>query len=115
MLLVLFTLEDFIRVGKLSPARDITTATERGRTTRAHKAFRGQKVAGGTSLWNYCMRTRRQFAHSSKNPKSAGAKAGVDPVARDRAIPTTSFSSLLCLRLGPADVMLHCAITNSGR
>src|SRR6266849_6421297 len=56
MLLVLFTLEDFIRVRRLSRARESSPPrTERGRhNAGAIRHSVGQKVAGGTSLWKYC-------------------------------------------------------------
>ena len=64
MLFVLFTLEDFIRVRKLSRARESSPPrTERGRhNAGAIRHSVGQKVAGGTSLWKYCNPDTRRNA-----------------------------------------------------
>jgi hypothetical protein len=55
MSLVLFTLEDFIRVRTLSRARESSPPqTEHGRhNAGAIRHSVGQKVAGGTSLWKH--------------------------------------------------------------
>ncbi len=64
MLLVLFTLEDFIRVRKLSRVRESSPPrTARGRhNAGAMRHSVGQKVAGGTSLWKYCNPDTRPMA-----------------------------------------------------